>query len=1173
MSDLHIEKLHPIRLLARPDGELTTVVHSVLLCTIDKTTAAVEVVSKHPQFRKNIEVVEDGIKGLLLEQILEDGELREVDSTCNFVLTNHDGRLYVYASISKNRIIAVVCSLPLFSFCRNLLERIGEESLEVMTPTVYALCELPLFPLPNTAYDFAFSDGKSLLSFDDVELVKDFELHALVLGALTPIMMIRAWEALIVERRILVASSYSALLLPCCEFIRRLISPLPFMGAYIPQLPASGVEAIEAPGTFIIGVDTNTLRRSSLDLSGIVVLDLDRKTVIFTPSTEDDPYYAAPPVIINNLLHGVNTLLNGPSAKWYNRSIQSSDLRHPYLDGGVSTILSTISRLFIKLNVSMLSAQFCRTKAFYRSQITKDVCSNFFTVLGTVPRTDSSIPIGYSEQYGYKVGCVHLWKASEENVDTIHHTIPCWIEMNDFAMSVYEQADDLPLLFFPIAEFDAVESCALEPDGHVFQLSLKNAQVFRFTAAVPDSRQQWLTAIEEKINLASSSEKKVYSMTTAERQQALDYPVVTPSTSNPGDSNRFNAANIGLPPMPDFVHSSTAQHYHDFRHLVQSTQMVLSLYSFTECAVFDSVFPERSDSLAQYLSKEHSFETKMTRYLGTLHQAIDVVEKIQKSQELGMNDECSNEDLAPLSSTGAPSIVCADGETSRDEIAFSDARMTQSLFSGSTAVPSYKSGGSSDRSSTVDGNGSSRPNFLQRFFSSKKRSEDFSKEDNARSGSEKESEQRNQQVLMDHIQSVRTMYNRCLAELSYAIVDDRIRTLKEFSDGEKNLTVSYPLTQLATLILGQVQAKTGRQVSATTPASSVASTVASPDVKVRQGLAVDIHQRIFEGLSGSHLFSKKRGGVSPLNDESGANGLPRHSSKRYMSAQLALLASTGEFDEAQLESPAMKLPRPSSIHMTTSEGVSPSGDGSLDNKPLSTEDIEASINLSVASDDDDVYVDVEPTDILATDQSSTYTEYLNVVHQEAKLVIMQHLKLLTQASQQNEDEAEPNAAAKRSSNNNTGSSKSNGSSVTSIYQTLYGYCLQNLNLFEEALVEYSASNLIDPTRSTFCLLQVFLAQAEREDFAATFSELAFIHRAYKMGGRVLGLHAYRLILELIHSELKKQIVLKKNVYWNSPGLSVGDFRVYPRTESALRNQEFMTPYVVDLLSLAVTHLA
>lgn len=1201
------EIFHPIRILARPDGELTTVFHSLVVCSIDKASGMVDIVAKHPPYRKNIETVEDGIRAIIMDHVAETPDFKDNDSTCTFVLTNHDGRLYVYASISKCKVVAAVCSLPLFSFCRRVFEKVGEESLESMLPIVYTLCEMPLFPMPNLRYDFQFQTGTLNMQFDALDSIRDQEVHALVVSAMSPQMIVRAWEALIVERRILVTSSYPALLLPCCELVRKLIHPLPFMGAFIPELPASGVEAVEAPGTFIIGVETNTLRKSSVDLNGIVILDLDRRQVIFTPSPDDDPYYAAPPAIINSLLQNINSIMNEPATRWYNRSIHTNDNNHPFLNGGTSVVLNNICRLFVKLNVSILSAQFCRTKAFYRSSVNKDDSSGFYTVLGTTYRAESSIPIGYSDQFGYKVGCVQLWKANENKEDTIHHTIPCWMEMNDFALSVYEQADDLPLLFIPIVEFDAVESCALEPEGHVFQLSLKNSLVFRFTAADPESRQAWLTAIEQKINLAQqNTEKKVFSVTTAERQQALDFPLpidksllgatapagsATPFANNSNNNNnnngegffgnRFPTANIGLQPVADFVPPAMAQHYHDFRHLIQSTQMVLSLYSLTECAAFDSVFPERSDSLAQYVTKEHSFEMKISKYLGTLHRAVDVVDKITKATDDG-GDEFNLE--------YRQSIL---GSNNDDEAAFADARLTQSLYADksllSTASISAKPQQSTDR-----------PTFLQRFFS-RRRSDESSKEDQ-RQELEREVEQRNQQFLLERIQDTKTMYNRCLAELSYLIVEDRIQFLRELHDATTSQNppwIELPVSEIGQEVLTHIQSKLSRGVAtAATPtptANPTASAANTPDPRQRYStnLTWDLHARLYEGLSANHIALIRRKAFVDENGPASA-GMTRHNSRKFPLGSVSSSFMDNGTSTAAPTTVANALASLSVKDTLLSDGeLTPTSESEKVPGSSSSKDIENSMNLSSVSEDDDVYVDVEATDILANDQATNYNDYLNQLQHLVKLEVEKYLKCLldstapptkstneprhdstSSATEETTVGSPPTGASEKSvsfvvdapldgrEHSSTASSTTGhvyaataSSAVRPIVHSLHGYCLQNLDCYEEALADYSVYSLIDPTRTTFCLLQLFLNEAEHESFARTFSEPAFIARANKIGGKVLGLHAYRLILELIHAELKKQVVAKKNIYWNSPKLSLGDFRVYPRTESALRNQE------------------
>jgi hypothetical protein len=757
-----MEILHPIRLLARPDGELNTLIHSVFTGTFDTNTLSLEFNSKHPLFRKNIETVEDGLRGLLSDQL--SNKVNQDEFTFSFVMTNHDGRLYVFNAVSNYKTISIVTSLPISYLCRNLFAMIGEEPTELILPTIYALCELPILPMTKIKYNFLLSNNQCNLNFDELEQPEDFEKSSIILQCLTPYMMARSWEALMVERRVLVTSSHPQLLLPICEFLRKLISPLPFMGVYIPELPGSQVEAIDAPGTFVIGVDTILLKRAAMDLNGIVVLDIDRKRIVYTPTIEEDPYYAAPPVIISNILNQIDNVVYHPIVNRLCRPIQTAEEQSQCLlgDHDLNKILTDIQRIFVRINVCMLSAQFCRTKAFYRLPIQKNEVSNFHNVLGVIPRTESAAgSIGYSEQYGYKVGCVQLWKALDMDQDTIHHTIPCWMEMNAYALSVYEQADDLPLIFIPIAEFDAVESVALEPDGHVFQLSLKNTSIFRFTAADTESRQMWLLAIEEKIN-SNASERKMFSLSSADKLQAQDYPY-------PLDTNemRFNSSTLGITPMPDFVHSTTAQHYHDFRHLVQSTQMVLSLYFSTECTQFETVFDDRNDSLMNYVGGYHSYEIKLSRFTGTLIRAVDIVDKINASIHAIPDDDNDTTNHSSNITTTESGKSSPQPSSSIDQRSGSVIMPTMSGSFSSSSNSISKSSDGSAKSTTDTTN--VRPSFLQRFFSSSKRNNSklLSVDDpNARRLDEAEIEERNTSALLERVRDVKGIYNRCLAELA-----------------------------------------------------------------------------------------------------------------------------------------------------------------------------------------------------------------------------------------------------------------------------------------------------------------------------------------------------------------------------------------------------------------------
>ena len=107
--------IHPIKLLARTDAEVTTVLHSFFLLAFDPVRGSVDTLSKHPTVRKNVDVVEDALKAMLYEpEMLANPK----DFSVCHVLTNHDGRLFAFARCFNYKIVAVVSSLPVMSFCR-----------------------------------------------------------------------------------------------------------------------------------------------------------------------------------------------------------------------------------------------------------------------------------------------------------------------------------------------------------------------------------------------------------------------------------------------------------------------------------------------------------------------------------------------------------------------------------------------------------------------------------------------------------------------------------------------------------------------------------------------------------------------------------------------------------------------------------------------------------------------------------------------------------------------------------------------------------------------------------------------------------------------------------------------------------------------------------------------
>ncbi|KAJ1432492.1 hypothetical protein B484DRAFT_327313, partial [Ochromonadaceae sp. CCMP2298] len=66
-------------------------------------------------------------------------------------------------------------------------------------------------------------------------------------------MLVKAWEALVLERKVLVMSSVSSVIPAVCEFLRRMVSPLNIINTYVPLLSLQLIETVEAPTPYLLG--------------------------------------------------------------------------------------------------------------------------------------------------------------------------------------------------------------------------------------------------------------------------------------------------------------------------------------------------------------------------------------------------------------------------------------------------------------------------------------------------------------------------------------------------------------------------------------------------------------------------------------------------------------------------------------------------------------------------------------------------------------------------------------------------------------------------------------------------------------------------------------------------------------------------------------------------------
>ncbi len=86
--------------------------------------------------------------------------------------------------------------------------------------------------------------------------------------------------------------------------------------------------------------------------------------------------------------------------------------------------------------------------------------------------------------------------------------------------------------------------------------------------------------------------------------------------------------------------------------------------------------------------------------------------------------------------------------------------------------------------------------------------------------------------------------------------------------------------------------------------------------------------------------------------------------------------------------------------------------------------------------------------------------------------------------------------------------------------------------------------MVSQNRIAYCVLQLFVQKTKSVTFEEEFSELIFIHDALQVNP-IVGMHTYRLILELVFTELQSK-QLGGDKYMESP-ISLGSFRCFPRS--------------------------
>ena len=508
--------IHPVPLVVRNNATLRTLYQSfyaveIVLARVqgESFDMGLKVIRRVPT-ATNIDndqcCVESAIKTYLLESAVH---RRELDEGCGmFVVTTTESlRYHCFWRGSGNRFFIAVSTLPLVTFSRNILDLLSGERMEDVLPTLLALCQTPIFPACGLQYNVELSRGIAQLNFSAVEQVDDDDVFLIVLRLFNPRMFVSAWEAIILEKKVLVVSSSPSLIAPCVEFLRRIALPMAIVHTFVPLLPESMIDTIEAPFPFLIGADTKLINKAQIDVSDVVVIDLDTRQVTIPRSDS-----GASPGLLNRLLQDVNNIILGKIGDWIyrpcNSSSTTSSRSDPMLCRTISSQANAIIQVFVKQNLALIGARSCSVRAFYRRpKMFKSIDINGPEVERMSSRV-VGLGVGFNTSYGVSYGFLQLLyeDGNSEISDNQHmRRIPCWVELNNLVFALYQYADELPLLHLRFKDIQSISPSPLEPDGHIFELVLRSQSTYRFQATDSEARHNWISLIDENLKARESN--------------------------------------------------------------------------------------------------------------------------------------------------------------------------------------------------------------------------------------------------------------------------------------------------------------------------------------------------------------------------------------------------------------------------------------------------------------------------------------------------------------------------------------------------------------------------------------------------------------------------------------------------------------------------------------------
>lgn len=456
---------------------------------------------------------------------------------------------------------------PLSSFARQVFALMQLEAASSIPQILLNLCETPVLPAANTQYEFKLPSGSATLNFSSIEQVDDLDVNMIATTLLSPSMIVAAWEAILMERKLLVTSVNSGVIPACCEFLRRAVAPFSIINTYVPLLPEQLLGTIEAPFPYLLGANSVQVKNAFIDTSEVLILDIDNRCIV-EPQIKET-LVRAPADLRERLVAELNAILMGPMAKYCERTAPSDDptammsAKYPFSEQSINARATAMLSVLIRTSISLLTARCCRIRGFFYHQ-------------PTFEKSGKSLSTGFNKSNDVAFGCLQLLLVRSTGVTRI----PCWFEMDSQALLVYRYADEMPLLTVFNRNIVSIFPSLLDPVDQVFDLNVKPNKQYVFEALDSESRSRWIEEVENAIvSFRTGSSGAAASSTAVESPRAGDSIVSKKSFSR--DDGK-----------PSAVVSSAEHELTLFRSALLETQMASYLKPKLEFDDYETILNE-----------------------------------------------------------------------------------------------------------------------------------------------------------------------------------------------------------------------------------------------------------------------------------------------------------------------------------------------------------------------------------------------------------------------------------------------------------------------------------------------------------------------------------------------------------------------------------------------------